>query len=80
LQDCLGAVNDAAVQQSMLRDLADRLSREDGDATALLVLVGRLIERSSAAGAAAHRRFPERFAELSSTENRERVEALAAGH
>jgi CHAD domain-containing protein len=78
LQDCLGAVNDAAVQEGMLRDLADRLSREDGDATAALLLVGRLIERSSANGAAARRRFSERFAELRSKENRKLVKALSA--
>jgi CHAD domain-containing protein len=77
LQDCLGALNDASVQDHMLRALAQRLSAEGGDATAALVLVGRLIERASADGAAARRKSPERFAELRSKENRRRIKALA---
>jgi CHAD domain-containing protein len=77
LQDCLGALNDSSVQNGMLRALARRLSAEDGDSIAALVLVGRLIERADALGADARREFSERFEELCSKENRRRIEALA---
>ena len=77
LQDCLGALNDASVEQEALRRLAQRLDRESGDSAAALVLIGRLIERVSARGEAARRRFPERFDDLRSKDNRKRIKALA---
>jgi CHAD domain-containing protein len=77
LQDCLGVLHDASVEDRMLRALAQRSSAEDGDSTSALVLLGRLIERADGLGAAARRKFPERFAELGSKENRKRIEALA---
>jgi CHAD domain-containing protein len=76
LQDCLGALNDASVEDAMLRSLAQRLTSADGDSTAALLLVGRLIERATASGAAARRKFPDRLNELLSKENRKRIDAL----
>jgi CHAD domain-containing protein len=81
LQDCLGAINDAAVQEEALRRLASRLDRDpgsgpSGESAATLVSIGRLIERGSAQSAAARRRFDERFEDLRSKENRKRIKAL----
>src|SRR6185436_12318903 len=77
LQDCLGALNDTAVGEERLRHLAGRLDREDGDSTAELVSVGRLIERASASQETARRLFPERLEELRSKQNRKLIKALA---
>jgi CHAD domain-containing protein len=78
LQDCLGTINDAAVQERQLRGVAERLARDrPAAAAAALVLVGRLIERGEARAATARRRFAGRFEKLQSKENRRAIKALA---
>ena len=83
LQDCLGVLNDTAVQEDTLRRLARHLDRVAGENTsaesaATLVSIGRLIERGSAHSATARRRFDDRFKDLRSKENRKRIKALVA--
>jgi CHAD domain-containing protein len=76
LQDCLGDLNDARVQEEALRLLAPRVAAEGGPATGTLLVIGRLIERSEVARARARRRYERRFAALDSKENRRLLRSL----
>jgi CHAD domain-containing protein len=76
LQDCLGDVNDAAQREQALRALGLELAAQGGDGDLLLV-TGRWIERARVEGARARAEFVERFASLTTKENRRRLRALA---
>lgn len=77
LQNCLGDLNDAQVQEELLRKIAPRLVTAGGQTADSLMLVGRLIERSHRARRSAQRRFEDRFGTLAAKDNRRRIRSLA---
>ena len=77
LQNCLGDLNDAQVQEELLRKIAPRLVTAGGPNADSLVLVGRLIERSHRARRSARRRCEDRFGRLAAKDNRRRIRSLA---
>ena len=77
LQNCLGDLNDAQVQEDLLRKIAPRLVTSGGPTADSLVLVGRLIERSDRARRSARRRYEDRFRALAAKDNRRRIRSLA---
>ena len=77
LQNCLGDLNDAQVQEDLLRQIAPRLVTAGGATADSLVLVGRLIERSHRARRSARRRCEDRFGTLAAKDNRRRIRSLA---
>lgn len=79
LQDCLGALNDAAVQQDTLREAAERLAAAGEAPPATLLAIGRVAAHVEQRRRAERESFAERFARFDTKKTRNRLDRLLPG-
>jgi CHAD domain-containing protein len=79
LQDCLGAFQDAQVQQHHLAESAEQMMAAGGTPVTAFLAMGELAGHVAGQGHAARGEFTGRFAEFASRANRRRFHDLTAG-